>query len=130
MTSHEINIPEVLAEATVAFDRYEAALAVNDLDTLAELFWDSELTLRYGPNGTLLGHAAIDGFRRARDIRGVDRTLRNTVITTFGRDVATANTEAVRAGDTAISRQSQTWIRMPEGWRIVSAHVSEPATGR
>lgn len=125
-----INIPEIVAEARAAFDRYEAALAVNDVDTLAELFWDSGLTLRYGPNGTLLGHAAIDGFRRARDIAGVDRTLRNTVITTFGRDVATANTEAVRAGEATISRQSQTWMRMPEGWRIVCAHVSDqPGTG-
>ncbi len=130
MSTHEINIPEILAEATEAFNRYEAALAVNDLDTLAGLFWDSGLTLRYGPNGTLLSHAEIDGFRRARDIEGVDRTLRNTVITTFGRDVATANTEAVRPGETAIGRQSQTWVRMPEGWRIVSAHVSDqPGAG-
>ncbi len=130
MSSYQINIPEVLAEATEAFNRYEAALAVNDLDTLAELFWDSELTLRYGPNGTLLSHAAIDGFRRGRDITGVDRTLQNTIITTFGRDVATANTEAVRRGETTISRQSQTWVRMPEGWRIVCAHVSDqPGTG-
>ena len=130
MSGREINIPEILAEARAAFDRYEAALAVNDVDTLAELFWDSELTLRYGPNGTLLSHAAIDGFRRARDIEGVDRTLRNTVITTFGRDVATANTESVRAGETTVGRQSQTWVRMPEGWRIVCAHVSDwPGTG-
>lgn len=125
MSSHEINIPEVLAEATAAFERYEAALTINDLDALAELFWDSELTLRYGPNGTLFSHAAIDGFRRGRDIEGVDRKLQNTVITTFGRDVATANTEAIRPGDTAISRQSQTWMRMPEGWKIVCAHVSD-----
>ena len=125
MSSHEINIPEVLAEATAAFERYEAALTINDLDALAELFWDSELTLRYGPNGTLLSHAAIDGFRRARDIGGVDRKLQNTVITTFGRDVATANTEAIRPGDTAISRQSQTWMRMPEGWKNDCAHVSD-----
>ena len=125
MSSLEINIPEIVAEATAAFDRYEAALTINDLDTLAELFWRSELTLRYGPNGTLLSHAAIDGFRRGRDIKGVDRTLQNTVITTFGRDMATANTEALRPGDSAVSRQSQTWVRMPEGWRIVSAHVSD-----
>lgn len=130
MSSLEINIPEVVAEATAAFERYEAALAINDLDTLAELFWRSGLTLRYGPNGTLLSHAAIDGFRRARDIKGVDRTLQNTVITTFGSDLATANTEALRAGDSTVSRQSQTWVRMPQGWRIVCAHVSDqPGTG-
>ena len=125
MSGLEVNIPEVVAEVTAAFNRYEAALTTNDLDTLAELFWKSGLTLRYGPNGTLLSHAAIDGFRRGRDIKGVDRTLQNTVITTFGRDMATANTESVRAGDTAIGRQSQTWVRMAEGWRIVSAHVSD-----
>ena len=130
MSSLEINIPEVVAEATAAFERYEAALAINDLDTLAELFWRSGLTLRYGPNGMLLSHAAIDGFRRARDIKGVDRTLQNTVITTFGSDLATANTEALRAGDSTVSRQSQTWVRMPQGWRIVCAHVSDqPGTG-
>lgn len=121
----EIDIPEIVAEVRAAFDRYEGALRMGDLDTLAELFWDSELTLRYGPNGTLFGHAAIDGFRRARGARGIDRTLRNTAITAFGRDAATANTEAVAPGSAAVTRQSQTWVRMAEGWRIVAAHVSE-----
>jgi len=130
MSSLKINIPEVVAEVTEAFNKYEAALAINDLDTLAELFWKSDLTLRYGPNGTLLSHTEIDGFRRGRDIKGVERTLQNTIITTFGRDMATANTEAKRPGDSATSRQSQTWVRMPDGWRIVSAHVSDkPGTG-
>lgn len=121
----EINIPEVVAEVTEAFMQYEAALGSNDLDTIDSLFWDSPLTLRYGPNGTLVSHAAISAFRRARDIKGVERTLKNTVITTFGRDFAVANTESDRPGTTATGRQSQTWVRMPEGWRIVSAHVSD-----
>lgn len=121
----EINIPEVVAEVTAAFERYERALGSNDLDTLAELFWNSPLTLRYGPNGTLLSHAEIDGFRRGRDIAGIERTLRATVITTFGREFATANTESTRPGTGAIGRQSQTWVRMPGGWRIVAAHVSD-----
>ncbi len=130
MNGPEIDIPEIVAEVTRAFERYERALGANDLDTLAELFWESPLTLRYGPDGTLLGHAAIDGFRRARGIPGVARTLRNTVITTFGRDAATANTESTRPGTTAVGRQSQTWVRMAEGWRIVAAHVSDrPANG-
>ncbi len=124
----EINIPDVVAEVTAAFERYEQALSTNDLDTIDGLFRDSPLTLRYGPNGTLLGHAAISAFRRARDIKGLERTLKNTIITTFGRDLAVANTESDRLGSDVTGRQSQTWVRMPEGWRIVSAHVSdEPA---
>ena len=124
----EINIPEVVREVTNAFERYEQALSTNDLDTIDSLFWDSPLTLRYGPNGTLLGHSAISSFRRARDIKGVERTLKNTFITTFGRDFAVANTESDRPGSDQIGRQSQTWVRMPEGWRIVSAHVSDEPT--
>ncbi len=124
----EINTPGVVAEVTAAFERYEQAISTNDLDTIDGLFRDSPLTLRYGPNGTLLGHAAISAFRRARDIKGVERTLKNTIITTFGRDLAVANTESDRPGSDVTGRQSQTWVRMPEGWRIVSAHVSdEPA---
>ena len=121
----EINIPEVVEEVTEAFMRYERALRANDLDTIDSLFWNSPLTLRYGPNGTLLGHAAISAFRRARDIKGIERTLKNPVITTFGRDFAVANTESTRPGTSATGRQSQTWVRMQEGWRIVCAHVSD-----
>ena len=128
MAVMEINIPEVVAEVTAAFMRYEKALSINDVDTIDTPFWQSPLTLRYGPNGTLLGHAAISNFRRARDIPGIKRMLKTTVITTFGRDFAVANTESDRRADKATGRQSQTWVRMPEGWRIVSAHVSdEPA---
>ena len=127
----DINIAEVVAEVTDAFMRYERALCANELDTIDKLFWDNPLTLRYGPNGTLQGHAAISAFRRTRDITGLDRRLKNTVITTFGRDFAVANTESERPGSDHIFRQSQTWVRMPEGWRIVSAHVSDvPPPGR
>ena len=127
----EINIPEIVAEVTEAFMRYETALGSNDVDTLDTLFRESPLTLRYGPNGTLLGHGAISAFRRGRDIAGVERTLKNTIITTYGRDLAVANTESDRPNSCATGRQSQTWVRMPEGWRIVSAHVSNypPDTG-
>jgi len=124
----DIDIPEVVAEVRAAFERYEQALSSNDHDTIDALFWDSPATLRYGPNGTLVGHAAISAFRRARDIKGVVRTLENTRITTFGRDLAVANTESTRPGSDVTGRQSQTWVRMADGWRIVSAHVSdEPA---
>ena len=126
--SLEINIPEVVAEVTEAHQRYERALSINDLDVIDSLFWNSAQTLRYGPNGTLLGHAAISAFRRARNIKGVERTVLNTYVTTFGRDFAVSNTESKRPGTDRTGRQSQTWVRMPEGWRIVSAHVSdEPA---
>lgn len=125
----DINIPEIVAEVTEAFMRYESALGSNDVDTIDELFWDSPLTLRYGPNGTLVGHEALSAFRRARDITGVERTLKNTIITTFGRDFAVANTESDRPNSSATGRQSQTWVRLPEGWRIVSAHVSDLPAG-
>jgi hypothetical protein len=121
----EINLPEIVAEVREAFMRYEKALTTNDVDTIDQLFWNSPLTLRYGPNGTLLGHAAISAFRHARNITGIRRTLKNTLITTYGRDFAVANTESDRPQDKAKGRQSQTWVRMPEGWRIVSAHVSD-----
>ena len=126
--SLEINIPEVVAEVTEVHERYERALSINDLDVIDSLFWNSARTLRYGPNGTLLGHAAISAFRRARNIKGIERNVLNTHVTTFGRDFAVSNTESKRPGTDRTGRQSQTWVRMPEGWRIVSAHVSdEPA---
>src|SRR5260221_7187679 len=118
----EINAPDVVAEVTEAFMRYEQALKVNDVDMINLLFWNSPHTLRYGPNGTLLSHAALSAFRRGRATKGLDRVLKDTVITTFGRDFAVANTESVRRGDTVNSRQSQTWVRMADGWRIVAAH--------
>ena len=123
-----INSPEIVAEVTEAFMAYEKALTTNDVDMIDRLFWDNDQTLRYGPNGTLLGHEALSAFRRGRKITGVERTLKNTVITTFGNDFAVANTESDRPSSALTSRQSQTWVRMPEGWRIVAAHVSdEPA---
>lgn len=120
----EINLPDVLAEVETAFRRYEKALVTNDIAVLDELFWASPLTVRYGTAENLYGIEAIRTFRNARSPRGLMRDLRNTVITTFGRDVATANTEFTREGVAKLGRQSQTWLRLPEGWRIVSAHVS------
>ena len=120
----EINIPEVLAEVTAAHDRYEQALVTNDVDVLNELFWDNELTLRYGIAEQLYGHDQIAGFRSARSPVGLERTTDPVVVTTYGRDYATANLEFKRPSMGGIGRQSQTWVRMPEGWRIVAAHVS------
>ncbi len=120
-----INIPEIVAEVTEAFMLYEKALTSNDVDMINTLFWNSDQTLRYGPNGTLLGHAALSAFRRGRKTTGVDRTLKNTIITTFGTDFAVANTESDKPNSVITSRQSQSWVRMPDGWRIVAAHVSD-----
>ena len=119
-----INLPDVLAEVTAAFERYEKALVTNDVAVLDELFWRSPHTLRYGVAENLYGWEQIAAFRSARSPTGLARTLQNTVITTYGRDTATANTEFRRESTTKTGRQSQTWVRMPEGWRIVSAHVS------
>lgn len=120
----EINIPEVLAEVTAAHDRYEKALGENDVAVLDELFWNSEHTLRYGIAENLYGHDQIAAFRSARSPAGLERTVGPVVVTTYGRDFATANLEFRRASIDGIARQSQTWVRMPEGWRIVAAHVS------
>jgi hypothetical protein len=120
----EINLPEVVAEVTAAFKRYETALISNDVRTLDSLFWDSPHTIRYGTTENLYGYAAIAGFRAARSPLNLDRSLMNTNITTFGQDMAVANTEFYRTSSNATGRQSQTWLRTEAGWRVVSAHVS------
>lgn len=119
-----INLPQVLQEVAAAFARYEKALICNDVAVLDELFWDSPLTLRYGATENLYGYAAIQAFRSARPAQGLDRVLSRTVITTYGQDFATANTEFFRLGGDRQGRQSQTWMRTPAGWRVVAAHVS------
>jgi hypothetical protein len=120
----EINDPQVVAEVTAAFERYERALVGNDIAVLDELFWASPHTIRYGATENLHGYDAIRAFRVGRPSAGLARTLRNTVVTTFGRDFATANTQFTRTTTTRIGRQSQTWVRTPEGWKVVAAHVS------
>lgn len=120
----QINLPEVLAEVEAVFARYDKALVENDVAVLDELFWASEHTIRYGPRESLYGREEIVAFRKARPSQGLERTLKRTVITTFGRDFAVANTQFEREGQPGTGRQSQTWVRMPEGWRVVAAHVS------
>ncbi|MBD2005521.1 MULTISPECIES: oxalurate catabolism protein HpxZ [Cyanophyceae] len=120
----DINIPDVVAEVTAAFERYEKALISNDVAVLDELFWRSPHTLRFGVTENLYGYDAIATFRSQRSPVNLERSLINTTITTYGRDFATANTEFQRLGSNRTGRQSQTWMRTPEGWRIVSAHVS------
>jgi Protein of unknown function (DUF3225) len=120
----DINIPEVLEQLTLQSDRYESALVSNDVAVLDELFWDSPHTLRYGATENLYGYAEICAFRASRPSVGLQRTVLKTVITTYGHDTGTVNIEFQRLGSERTGRQSQTWIRTPQGWRVVAAHVS------
>jgi hypothetical protein len=118
----EINNPKVLAEVTASFTRYQDAIVSNDIAVLNELFWDNALTIRYGTAENLYGHQEIAGYRAARNPAALARIVGKTVVTTYGPDCATTNIEFTRSGRQG--RQSQSWVRMLEGWRIVAAHVS------
>lgn len=121
----EIDLPEVVAEVRAAFDRYEKALVSNDVAVLDELFRDDPRTIRYGATEILYGYAEIKAFRGARSPVGLNRTTSRTVITTYGREFATASTLYERpSAPGKIGRQMQTWVKFPEGWRVVAAHVS------
>jgi len=121
----EINLPDVVAEVQAAFDGYEKALVTNDVEALDGFFWDSPLTVRYGGAETLYGFAEIAAFRAGRSPAGLMRRIERTVITTYGRDFATASTLFFReSAPGKTGRQMQTWVRTPEGWRVVAAHVS------
>jgi hypothetical protein len=121
----DIDLPDVLAEVSAAFARYEAALISNDTAVLGELFRNDPRTLRYGMAENLYGYDAIQAFRSARPAVGLMRRTDKTVISSYGRDTAVASTLFYR--DTApgkVGRQMQTWVRFAEGWRIVAASVS------
>ena len=120
----EIDLPEVVAEVRAAFDRYEKALNENDVATLNATFRDDPRTIRYGGAEILYGYAEIKSFRTARTPPG-SRTISKTVISTYGRDYAVASTLFHRPSMPGkVGRQMQTWVRFPEGWRVVAAHVS------
>lgn len=106
------------------FERYEQALVSNDVAVLGELFWNDPRVLRYGPSENLYGFEQIAGFRAARSPANLARTIVRKVITTFGTDFATANVEFLRPPAQAVGRQSQVWVRMPGGWKVVAGHVS------
>ncbi len=122
ITPNQIDIARIKAEVEAAFHSYEAALVHNDLDTLDSLFWQSTQVVRFGAGENLYGIDAIRAFRAARDTGALQRTLGKTCITTYADDFATTTTEFVRA-DGAAGRQSQTWVRFTDGWRIVAAHI-------
>jgi hypothetical protein len=121
----EIDLPDVLAEVTAQFARYEQALVTNDTAVLGELFRNDPRTLRYGIAENLYGHGEISTFRAARSPLGLMRKTARTIITSYGRDTAVASTLFYReSAPGKVGRQMQTWVRFPEGWRIVAAHVS------
>lgn len=121
----DVNEPDVVEEVTAEFAGYEAALMANDIDALIAFFWDDPVTVRFGVVEELYGWSAIAAYRRGRP-PAPRRELMRTNITTFGRDTAIAVTEYLEQGASQVGRQSQTWVRLPEGWRIVHAHVSLP----
>ena len=126
----DLDLPDALAEVTEQFARYEKALVSNDVAVLDELFRADTRTLRYGIGENLYGYDAITAFRAARSPVGLMRKTAKTVITTYGRDTAVASTLFYRdSAQGKVGRQMQTWVRFPEGWRVVAAHVSVIAEG-
>jgi Protein of unknown function (DUF3225) len=121
----DINLPAVKAEVEAAFALYETALVTNDIDTLQELFWNGPHTIRYGLSENLYGYQEIAAFRVARSPIGLERSTSRTAITTYGNDFAIAATLFHRETTPGkVGRQMQTWMRTPDGWRVVAAHVS------
>ena len=119
----ELDDPAVLAEVRAVFDRYEAALMGNDTATLDAIFWADPRTVRFGIAEILYGHDAIRAFRAS--VRAyAQRVQRKVHIVAFGRDVAATHLEYERIGTGLIGRETKIMARMPEGWRVVSAHVS------
>lgn len=125
----KINDPVALLGLQAAFDSYETALMANDIPVLDSWFWKSDITLRYGVGENLYGYDAIAQFRVNRPGGSPQRVLANTVIATFGDAYGTASTEFRREGSSVIGRQSQSWVKFAEGWRIVAAHVSLMGAG-
>ena len=120
-----VDDPETKAEVEAAFAAYEKALTTNDVASLDGFFHDAPTSIRYGGGENLYGYAAIQAFRAARSPVGLARQLERTQITTYGRDLAVAATLFRRdSAPGRVGRQMQTWVRFPEGWRIVAAHVS------
>ena len=121
----EIDLPDVVAEVKAEFERYETALVSNDVAALDQIFRNDARSIRYGGGENLYGYKEIEAFRAARSPAGLARTISKTVITTYGRDFAVASTLFHRPSMTGkVGRQMQTWVRFPEGWRVVAAHVS------
>lgn len=120
----QIDLPDVVAEVKAAHERYERALVSNDDAVLGASFRNDPRTVRYGNAENLYGYAEIEAYR-ANSTGPGPRRLARTVITTYGRDFAVASTLSYRANAPGkVGRQMQTWVRFPDGWKIVAAHVS------
>jgi len=121
-----VNDPETTVELEVLYRQYETALMNNDAETLTGMFWASPHAMRFGIAENLYGIAEIAAFRKSRSPANLARTVKRMDIVTFGRDFGSITLEFERHVDGEIvrGRQSQVWVRLPEGWRIVSAHVS------
>ncbi len=121
-----VNVPETTVELEVLYRQYETALMNNDAETLTGMFWASPHAMRFGIAENLYGISEIAAFRKGRSPANLARTVKRMDIVTFGRDFGSITLEFERHVDGGIvrGRQSQVWVRLPEGWRIVSAHVS------
>jgi hypothetical protein len=119
-----VNEPAVVASVIAAFQRYEAALLANDLDVLDGLMWRDPRLVRVGVDDRQDGFAAVSAFRRSQPRQTPPRVLRDTAVVTFDDHTAVVTTTFVPTDGSPLGRQSQTWVRMPDGWRIVAAHVS------
>ena len=126
ISAAEVNLPEVLAELRDLYPRYEQALVTNDVETLLALFWASPHVMRFGATENLYGEEELEAFRKSRPAANLARTVKRLDIVSFGRDFATITLEFERNTPKGLirGRQSQVWVRLAEGWRIVSAHVS------
>jgi hypothetical protein len=129
-TAPVLDQPEVVAEVLAAFHRYEHALRTGDLDTLTELFWDDPRCLRYGVADRQRGAVAIAAWRRQHPTVPPGRRLRETDVLAVDDHTAVVNTLFDHPGRHTEGRQSQTWVRFADGWRIVAAHVSEAPLDR
>jgi hypothetical protein len=124
-----INDPEVIAELSALYPQYEQALVENDVEKLVEMFWAGSEVMRFGATENLYGPEELAAFRKARPAVNLARTVTRLDIACFGRDCASITLEFERFTSShppqrIQGRQSQVWVRFPEGWRIVQAHVS------
>jgi hypothetical protein len=119
--------PATVAEVIAAFHAYEATLMADDVAAMDALFHDAPATVRFGVGERLYGAEAIRAFRKGRG-GSPQRRLGRVEIHAYGRDFATADAEFFREGADRCGRQSQSWVRFPEGWKVVSAHVSLEGT--
>ncbi len=126
LTAMKINDPDIVAELRELYPRYEEALVTNNVETLMSMFWSSPYVARFGPNESLYGIDEIEAFRKGRSPANLARTITRLEIVAFGKDFASITVAFEREVESRVTRgrQSQTWARLAEGWRIVFAHVS------